>query len=103
MSETSRNFNFYNQMAAKYLLRWNKNYFEWLEKYFGNPSEYGDGLKMAWSCGKRKVIYYPHFMMIQLHKQIDEIGVRWKLIETKSYPTKKNIEFYANWLKENDE
>ncbi len=100
MSDLKTNFEHYNRWAAKTLLRWNKNYFDALEEFLGNPSEFGDRCKMAWSSGRRKIIYYAEVMTIQLHEQTDEAGVYWKLIKTEHYPTKANIEFYSNWLKE---
>ncbi len=92
------NFNFYNQKAAKFLLRQNKNYFEWLFEHFGEPTEYGDRLKIAWQTGNRKVIYFAQVFVIQLLENPDGNDLKWKLVETKSYPTKENIEFCSNWL-----
>lgn len=99
MSEIKRHFNLRNQLAAKTLLRWNRNYFEWLEKFLGTPSEFGDNLRIIWINGRRKAIYSPELMLIQLHEQTDEQGVYWKLCAHVQYPTKNQIERCANWLK----
>ena len=81
------------------MLRWNRNYFQWLKESFGEPDEYGDNLKMAWSFENRKVIYHAQAMLIQLHERLDESGLKWKLIDAKQYPTKEDIKIYSKWLK----
>ncbi len=73
---------------------------ETLEKYLGHPVEFGDSCKLAWDNGIWRVIYYPWQMMIQCHEKLDELGLKWKLINTNHYPCEENIKQIGIWLKE---
>lgn len=98
MSEITKHLNFYNQMAARTLLRWNRNYFVWLEKYLGEPTEFGDRLKIAWQKNDRKIVYHASLMTIQVFENPDGTDLKWNLVKTKQYPTEEQIKNYGEWL-----
>ena len=98
MSDITNHLNFYNQMAAKTVLRWNRNYFQWLEKYLGEPTEFGDRLKIAWQKDNRKIVYHASLFAFQLFENPDGEDLKWTRLESRQYPTEKQIEQYGKWL-----